>query len=374
MKITKYISVYGIIRQVYRDFGIDDISESDAIEWAADALEQMSIKETYTINTAFLEVNNFSCELPDNCMKVIQVAKHECEQKLPKNPHNIIYEVLNDECGCNTIEEECGCGTKTVPNPHLRFCSSFLINYGVVFNVATMGKRKAEWIEVEPSGNNFFNAGTCKGGNCDKAIQYKAGNGKLLFSFEKGIVAVSYVTLQLDEDGMPMVPDDVSAREAVTRYIMMKIAQRYWFSGREGYREKMMKLETDWHWYCKQFKAKAAMPDEDEYKKIARQELRLFPHFKPDFIGSINLCDSICGCSVIGEERAKTNPCCKENELVFLPREDFPSVGDPTSLYIDIAGDQIYRFDGDSYVVVGSNGITLDDIDEIIDEINGGGR
>lgn len=371
MKIAKYISVFTIIKQVYRDFGVDDISESDAIEWAADAVEQLSIKENYTVNTAFLNVENYHCMMPDNLVKVLQIAKNVCRDKLPRSPRNVIYEVVDNKCGCHTTTEKCGCTTKTRTNTRLRFCNSFLVNYGIVFNVGHLNRPRVEWIEVEPSGNNFFNIGVCNGGECSAEIQYKLDNGKILFSFKEGLIALSYVTPKLDEDGYPMIPDDVSAREAVSKYIIMKIMQKRWYMGREGYQDKMMKAEQDWHWYCKQFKMKNAMPDEDEYRKIERQELRMFPVFRRDFDGMISLCDDMCNCSFVDDDLSCG--CDDSNNIVFMPMSMFPGIGKDNKLYVDTESNSIYRWDNNetTYILLGD---TLERLNELISEIDGGGQ
>lgn len=322
MKIARFISVNTIIAKVYRDLGIDDVSESDAVEWAAEAIEQMSIKETYDVNTAFLNVKNYQCEMPDGLQHVLQIAKHRTRHCRPKSHRQIFYEVP-DECGCSveTEHNDCGCDTVT-DHRHLRSCKGFMENWGIVFGLNHNGRDKYEWEEVEPTGNNFFNAGVCHGGECTKRNQYRLSNGKILFSFESGFIVLSYAGTRLDDDGYPMIPDEVSAREAVSKYLIMKIMQREWYRGRDGYQDKMIKAEQDWHWYCKQFKTKAAMPDEDEYRKIARQELRMFPVFYPDHEGHINICGTICDNILIKEE------CCDNPIIPHYPYKNIKKLND----------------------------------------------
>lgn len=366
MRQVRYISVYSIIRQVYRDLGVDDINESDAIEWAADAVEQMSIKQNYIINTAFLDIENYHCELPANVTKVLQVAKHGKCEKLPKFPQTIIMEVDSDPCGCNTIDVQCGCKTVKKHNPHLQFCSSFVRNFGMVFNINTFRNDCRRWYEVEPTGNNYFNSGVCNGGEHTDALQYRIENGNLLVSFENGVVAVSYVTPMFDEDGMPMIPDDVSAREAVSKYIAMKIMARQWYKGREGFQDKMMKAEQDWHWYCKQYKSKMKMLEADDYRKLMRQELRMFPVFTPDHYGSINVDFEAVDCDIHEEY---INPYdYKAGPILFFHRDAFPNEGCMNKLYVDIDNNDIYRWDGFQYIKLSD--VTIDQLNTIITEID----
>jgi hypothetical protein len=210
---------------------------------------------------------------------------------------------------------------------------------------------------------------------CDKhhngeGLQYRVSDGKILFSFEKGFVAVSYVTLALDSDGMPLIPDNVSAREAVSKYLIMKIMSREWYRGREGYQDKMMKAEQDWHWYIKQYRNKMAMPSEDEYRSIMRQELRLFPVFTPDHFGSIAADFKAYDADVV---TGNASPLSYNGDaIVFLRKGDFPNTGYPNKLYVATDENEIYRWNNFQYVRL--NGVTIDDLDALITEINGGGQ
>lgn len=367
MRQIGYISVYTIIHQIYRDLGIDDISESDAIEWAADAIEHLLIKENYVINTAFLDVKNWHCEIPKNTIRILQIAKHGICECRPKYSHAIAIEVENDKCGCNTMEVPCGCGTKTVSNPHLMFCQSFTHNFGIIFNANRFGTHRNNWIEVEPTGNNFFSMNICDKHHNGRGLQYRVTDNKILFSFEKGFISISYITNALDDDGYPMIPNDVSAREAVSKYIIMKIMARQWYKGREGFQDKMTKAEQDWHWYCKQYKRKMAMPEEDDYRKLIRQELRMFPVFIPDHFGHISADFVAKECDVL---KPYINPLAYNgSSVVFLRRGNFPNVGYENKLYVAIDEEQIYRWDGLQYVVLGD--ITLDNLNNMISEIDG---
>jgi hypothetical protein len=57
-----------------------------------------------------------------------------------------------------------------------------------------------------------------------------------------------------------MIPDHASYTTAITMYITMKMMARMWYSGKEGYSDKMQKAEADWQWYCKQAGNRAIMP------------------------------------------------------------------------------------------------------------------
>lgn len=286
MKTHRYLNIKSVIADLYRDLGIDEISESDAIEWAANALEHLRVKDLYSINTAIINVEHYQCEMPEGCVNVLEIAKHRHLKQMDYYNDKILMEYDSDNpCGCDDCDKE--------PEKEFVFCQKYYVSWGYYFplkSYTTHPEPKFDWMYVEPSYNNFFMASTQDKSGVD---EYRIDDGKILFSFEKGVVAVSYMGIRLDEEGFPLVPDDISAREAIVRYVTFKYMQRQWYLGREGYQDKMMKAEQDWHWYCKQFKNKMKMPSEDDLRKFISTELRLFPSLTKDYFGYLNILKDI---------------------------------------------------------------------------------
>ncbi|MBQ1668359.1 MAG: hypothetical protein II063_10330 [Prevotella sp.] len=368
MKILNYIPIYSVISDIYRDLGIDDISEADAIEWGVRALKFMDVHGVHDINTEFIEVENYQCPLPSRAHQVLQIARHNSEKKLPKKPAQMFYEVPDNKCGCSEPQPVSGCGCQQPPTTRLCVCQSYVNNWGfyMPFVINRRCRERREWTLVMPTNNNFFGLGRCERAVSDKFDEYSIDNGRVLFSFKKGIVAISYEAYRSDENGVPLIPDDVSATEAITKFIIMKYMQRQWYLGRDGYQDKMMKAEQDWQWYCKQFVIKMVMPSEDEYRKLAIKQRRLIPQYSKDFFGYIALKDKIdeghgsCENEAIGGMYGSW-------PVVFMPYSSFPAQGNANRLYVDIISNDIYRWNGNGYVKVSD--ITISDLDNMIDEV-----
>ena len=80
------------------------------------------------------------------------------------------------------------------------------------------------------------------------------------------------------KQGYPMIPDEVSYVEAIKRYIIVyKVKYSEFIQGIIN-PQVFAKLEDDWHWYCKQARAKATMPDTvDKLENLLQQRNRLIP-------------------------------------------------------------------------------------------------
>ena len=59
MNNFKYTSINRILDKLRRDLGIDDLSETDVIEWAGEALEAIDAVTQFEDALSFIEVNNF---------------------------------------------------------------------------------------------------------------------------------------------------------------------------------------------------------------------------------------------------------------------------------------------------------------------------
>lgn len=244
----KYISLDRILSKVYRDIGMEEVSETDVIEWSGEALEFMSVVSIYEEAIAQVEINNHQGDLPF-CLQIIrQVArdnyyekKDACKEekkedkKIEPQPN-----VGCTECGERIIKE-------VQPD------SYFNAN---PFMFLTTDYYKEHYTPVRLSNHTFFNSLVCvEDVDIYKSCidEYTIVEDKIRTSFEEGLVLISYYRQKIDpETGYPMIPDTISLISAITYYITWKYFQRLWYMGREGMSDKMQQAEERWLKYCKQ--------------------------------------------------------------------------------------------------------------------------
>lgn len=259
-----YVSADRIISKIYRDLGIEEISETDMIEWTGEALEGIGAITLYEEAVAFVEVENHTADLPCGLHSIMQVARNNFWSKDNKSlcPANIIT-----DCETEDIKPGCGCAPGCKPVP-LDCKGSPLTDYEVAYYRpyfdlqyeywGWMGSNyyRTQYTPVRLSNNSFF--GTVVYPEDQKLYhsavdEYTLSGGKLTFSFKEGSVAIAYNRQVVDQEtGYPMIPDDYSVITAITMYIIMKYMARMWYMGREGYSDKFQKAEQDWQFYCKQ--------------------------------------------------------------------------------------------------------------------------
>lgn len=291
MKEIGYTSVNRIFSKLHRDLGIDDFHEADAVEWTAEALEAMDAVTMLEESVAFLEVKNFQVQLPKYLDSIIQIARNTEWQEGSDNTCCAPIEIVDalstpcDELPCEGVKcipvDETGTPIYTADLYEYKPNINIIAEY---FNWVSSAYYINKWVPVRLKNHTFFNSIVCQEVEANDIYQscrdeYTiVGDRVLRLSFKTGYIAVAYTRQMLDDDGYPMIPDHYSYVTAVTKYITMKLMERQWYSGREGYERKVQKAEADWQWYCKQAGNRAIMPKGlDQYQNMLDTSQYLLP-------------------------------------------------------------------------------------------------
>lgn len=110
----------------------------------------------------------------------------------------------------------------------------------------------------------------------DQQNRYIINMNYMETSFEEGIVVLAYLAYPTDDDGYPMIPDEVSFDEAFKWYVALRMAEGGWKHPAGLAYEA---IEQRWHHYCAQARQKAKMPDIDQYEKFMQMWVRLAPDY-----------------------------------------------------------------------------------------------
>lgn len=92
-------------------------------------------------------------------------------------------------------------------------------------------------------------------------------------SIRNGEIHMMYKAFPTDEDGFPMVSDEISVRTALFFYILKQMILGGYVHPTFTYD----KAYAEWDWYCGQARGKMNMPNLDEQEMICRTLTRLIP-------------------------------------------------------------------------------------------------
>jgi uncharacterized protein YerC len=217
MAIYNLISIKEIIRRIVSDTGMSDtdVPWADFIEWIADGLLHIGAYSQFKEKTTDLQVENYRATLPCDFYKEIRML------------HNGYYD-----------------------KP-----------YGNL--IAPEGVSEATRSQVINS---------IKSSTSD----YNINGNVITTSYSSGTINLQYLAMPVDEEGFPMIPDDVSYKDALFWKVVYQLSIR-------GYQFKNPQLRDlnfttmKWNFYCRQARANANMPTPAEMQSLANNWLRLFP-------------------------------------------------------------------------------------------------
>lgn len=307
MQKYPFIKIDSVLAKFNRDFRGLAIEKIDAVEWIAEALGFMKVESASRHNVSFVVVENFHCDIPKGLHFITQIARNN-EWINPNDSEMCVLSTVDSLC------QECQDDICTLPTPVQiveDLQGNLVGNYEPVyyrpyFNLqyeylgwASSITRKRKFTPVVLANHSFFDTLVCKESgmedlyctDCMTGDEYTIAGDQLRFNFKDGFIAIAHTGSMLDDEtGYPMIPDDESARAAITYYLGWKFKENEAFNHREGAAQLAQAAEQRWLKYVKQFKNKAKMPNGvDQYQNLANQGNYLIPprHRQYGFFGNL---------------------------------------------------------------------------------------
>lgn len=298
MAIYKHVSSKEIVRKVFRDMkpATADFVH-DAIEWIGEALEHIGASAQLCRKQCVLDIKDHRACLPGDLYYINQVAVNTCVSPNVDNELDILnkqIDALNADLATyyDSVNELV---SRTADG---RYVSSLTTDDIDTFD--TRYKTNTEQLREINSrigvlSNVYFSDNTCLSPlqygastfhnsiHCDNCVNanvrykdtYIIDCDHIKTSFSEGKVCISYMAFPIDEECYPLVPDDISYREAMFWYIYKKLL----LSGTPGRNPKITYefAEMMWQQYCAQARNAANYPDIDKYESFMNQWVRLVP-------------------------------------------------------------------------------------------------
>jgi hypothetical protein len=294
----EFVSIDRIFSKLIRDTPLTDPNESDILEWTGEALEFINAIKAKQEAIAFMVVSNYQCDVPSNLHNIIQIARNNFYET--EVTDGSITEVLNPEVDIPIALDENGMPVNAYDIAYYRPYFDLQYEYSLWRSNSTFQRC---YSPVRLTNHSFFNSIVCSEDDTDCGItggelyhntqnEYTIIDGKVLrFNFPSGLVAISYLRNRLDENGAPMIPDDISFTSAIIAYIMMRHFKREFYLGREGASQKVQLSQQDWNWYVKQASTKSLIPNGiDELQNLVEQRNYLIPRRNAyaNYFGNLN--------------------------------------------------------------------------------------
>lgn len=251
----KLISVNEIINNVLRDnqYKNQQFEVGSFVEWANEACDLIGVPYNLINDYAIIDIENHKGFIPCNL--------HTLDQAMVLTQNGVIVPMR---------------GTTSTTHP---WNINNINDYPLVNPVQPVG--------FDANGNPIINFN-----NYDNAITkglinnlpytlrditYNVQGNYIFTSFKDGAqVIMFYKAFPVDQEGYPLIPDDISFKQAVQSYIRLKVDYMLWRRNIIA-RDVFEYSEREWMWYVGQAKTKALTPNYDMMESWKNQHLTLMP-------------------------------------------------------------------------------------------------
>ncbi len=213
--INKFSSSKQVISQAYRMLNLQQEERwQDMIEWIGEGMDFIGAYYQYEEKPAKLQIKNFQAPLPCDFVDLLQI---------------------------NYLSE---------PMTHSASTLRSYYDQDNSIDISSVGRRD----------NNFL-------------ATYNIVEPWIKTNIKEGEIVLAYTAMKLDEDGFPLIPDNISYKSALTWYIVYMML----LGGYNHPKLRWQDAEDRWHHYCGQARGKMNMPDLGQMETIRKTLIRLIP-------------------------------------------------------------------------------------------------
>jgi hypothetical protein len=264
MAIYKTISSKAIIRKIFRDINPNtDNWVDDAVEWIGEALEHIGAAPQLELKTCVLSMVDYKAALPADLFYINQVAINETAEGviISQQMDTLLEQIDNIVNGTKASNY-----TLNEINSRLQVLENQL---GAEDNIAVLTKCRTSFPQSTDCPD-------CVNDNNLPFRCYYVEADKIKTSFNAGKICLSYMAFPLDDECYPLVPDDISFKEAMFWYVYKKMLLGNMTPSQNGIGYEF--AEGQWKYYCTQARNAANFPDIDGYESFMDQWVRLIPN------------------------------------------------------------------------------------------------
>lgn len=271
----KFVKLSTIIEKVFRDNKYDlEVQWADIAEWAAEAMDFIGVPQALIDKWAKIPITYFRGNLPCDLHTIVPGTVIDFNSKLPlRATTNVAYQydrvdkLAADYTASNTytnndnIDPTVGTfqidrnGYPIVPDD---------IDY-------LRAKQANKYIYYLPVAHPLEEQST-----------YSINNNYIFTSFEQGTIMMFYKAFPVDEEGLPLIPDNTRYKQGVAAYIKERIDYGLYRTGKLN-KDIYERSERDWLWYCGSATSAAQMLTWDETESFKNQMVKLLPNINEHF-------------------------------------------------------------------------------------------
>ena len=274
MAVYKTVSSKTIIRKIFRDLRPDqDNWIDDSIEWIGEALEHIGAAAQLCQKQCILDVADHKTCMPDDLYYINQVAINNSVSPVTSKELDTLTDKVTELKDAIVAAQEDDLEYSDTASVLHEINSRIVVLENIYF------KNENQLQPLQYGASTFHKSMHCTGcvnENTQYEETYIVDCDYIKTSFASGKICLSYMAFPTDEDCYPLVPDDISFKEAMFWYIYKKLLLLNPLIKKNGINYTF--AEQHWKYYCSQGRNAANYPDIDRYESFMNQWVRLIPN------------------------------------------------------------------------------------------------
>ena len=281
MAVYKTTSSKTLIRKIFRDLKPDrDNWIDDAIEWIGEALEHIGSATQLNQKQCVLTVEDHKVLLPTDLYYINQVAINSSVSPAASKELDTLTTKVTELQEAIVAAQADGLEYSTTASVLHEINSRIVVLENIYF------KDSNQMQPLQYGASTFhrsMHCDNCVNENINYEDTYIVDNDYIKTSFQSGKICLSYMAFPTDEDCFPLVPDDISFKEALFWYVYKKILLSNPQFKNNGIDYSF--AEQQWKYYCTQARNAANFPDIDRYESFMNQWVRMIPNMNRHDLG-----------------------------------------------------------------------------------------
>lgn len=138
------------------------------------------------------------------------------------------------------------------------------------FHLVFQVRENVSNIPMRCNGGQFFLSPESRDNLLLADLSYQINHDYIFTSFQEGAVELAYYAFPVDDNGLPLVPDDVMYLRAIEAFITERIARKLMIQNKLDVTKYRM-LEQDWLFYVNSARTKDALMTLDQAESLRLQ-------------------------------------------------------------------------------------------------------
>ena len=274
MAVYKTTSSKTVIRKVFRDLKPqNDNWIDDAIEWMGEALEHIGAAAQLCQQQCVLTIKDHKVLMPSDLYYINQVSINNSVSPTTTSEITTLLAKIKDLKAQIVLAQASGLEYTSTAKALNEINSRLVVLEGTYFHDSN------QLYPLQYGASTFHKSMHCEDCANENAVSeetYIVDCDYIKTSFASGKICLSYQAFPIDAECYPLIPDDISYKEAMFWYIYKKILLSSPQFKNNGIDYTF--AEQQWKYYCTQARNAANYPDIDKYESFMNQWVRLIPN------------------------------------------------------------------------------------------------